>query len=74
MITPLIRADFLRLIFHLSIQQAMIFSKTAMIVENAAKVINRKKNVPQILPPGIWIKTFGSVIKISSGPAPGLIP
>ena len=57
-----------------SIMLAMMFSNTAMIVEKHAKVINRKKNVPQILPPGIWIKTFGSVIKISSGPAPGLIP
>jgi len=55
-------------------QHAMIFSNTAMIVENAANVINKKKKVPQILPPGIWINTFGSVINISSGPAPGLIP
>ena len=72
--TPLIRDAFFLLIPHLSMQLAMMFSKTPMIVENAANVINRKNSAPQKRPPGIWINTFGSVINISSGPAPGLIP
>ena len=49
----------------------MIFSNTAMIVEHAAKNMHRKKIVPQILPPPIALKIFGSVIKIRLGPLSG---
>ena len=57
-----------------SIANVMIFSKTAMIVDAAAKNIHRKNNVPQILPPLIALKIFGSVIKIRLGPCPGFTP
>ena len=42
---------------------------TAMTVENAAKVINRKNSAPQTRPPAILTKTLGSVTKIRLGPA-----
>ena len=35
------------------------------------KTMHRKNNVPQILPPLIALKIFGSVIKIRLGPVPG---
>ena len=45
-----------------------------MIVEHAAKNIQRKKIVPQILPALIALKMFGSVIKIRLGPESGCMP
>ncbi len=56
--------DFLLLHPVSSIAKVMIFSNTAMIVDAAAKNMHRKNNVPQILPPLIALKIFGSVIKI----------
>ena len=47
------------------------FSNTAITVEKLANVINRKKSVPQIRPPVIFTKTFGSVTKIRAGPWSG---
>ena len=38
------------------------------------KNMHRKNNVPQILPPLIALKIFGSVIKIRLGPCPGFTP
>ena len=52
----------------------MIFSNTATTVEKAAKVRKRKKSAPQSLPPLIFAKIFGRVMKISPGPASGLTP
>ena len=46
----------------------MMFWNTAIMVEKAAKDINRKNSVPQILPPAIWLNTLGRVIKIRDGP------
>ena len=51
-----------------------MFWNTARTVEIAAKLINKKNNVPQILPPGIFANTWGRVINNNEGPAPGLIP
>ena len=45
--------DFFLVKFHNSIVQAIIFSNTAMTVDNDAKAINRKNRAPQILPPVI---------------------
>ena len=68
--TMFIKTDFLRLSPKSSIPKATIFSKTATIVVRAAKLINIKKRVPQILPPAMELKIFGKVIKINPGPAP----
>ena len=46
-----------------------MFWNTAKIVDNAAKDINRKNNVPHNLPAGIFINTCGNVTKIRFGPA-----
>ena len=54
---------------HKSCANAMIFWNTAMIVESAANVINKKNKLPQMRPPDILIKTFGNVMKIKLGPA-----
>ena len=59
---------------HRSTAKDRIFSNTAIIVDNAAKDINKKNRDPQIRPPAIWLNTFGSVIKIRDGPAPGSMP
>ena len=52
----------------------MIFSNTAIIVDAAAKSIQRKKILPQILPPAIELNIFGNVIKIRFGPLSGFTP
>ena len=59
---------------HLSMTKLMRFSKTAMMVDSAAKLMNRKKSAPQSWPNGIWLKTMGSVTKTSEGPSPGFTP
>lgn len=71
MMIVLMRTDFFLLMPNISIQNEMMFSNTAMIVEKHAKVINRKNRVPQILPPAIFTNTFGSVTKIRAGPWSG---
>ena len=53
---------------HLSIPNEIRFSNTAVTVDIAAKIINKKKSVPHNPPKGIWLNTFGSVSKISPGP------
>ena len=44
-----------------------------IVVENAAKLINTKKNAPHTRPPCIELNTLGRVTKIKSGPLSGLI-
>ena len=51
-----------------SIAKATIFSNTAMIVVSAANDRKMKNNVPQICPPGIELKIFGSVMNTRPGP------
>ncbi len=46
-----------------SISKAMMFSNTAMIVDSAAKVRNRKNRALHTNPPGICAKILGSVMK-----------
>ena len=65
---PFIRAAFFLLQPSVSIQEDIMFSNTAITVENEANVINRKKSEPQILPPDMFTNTLGSVTKISPGP------
>ena len=52
----------------------MMFSNTAMIVDRAAKLMNRKNSVPHNWPSGIWLNTLGSVMNTRPGPAPGSTP
>ena len=59
---------------HLSIQQARMFSKTAVTVERAAKKRNTKNMAPHSRPPGMALKTLGRVTKIRLGPASGCTP
>ena len=59
---------------HLSMLQARRFSNTAMTVESAAKLMNRKKSEPHSWPRGICSNTEGSVMNTSDGPASGLTP
>ena len=68
---PLMRVDFFLPQPKLSIPLAIRFSKTAITVERLAKVMKRKKSVPQSLPPAMFAKTLGRVMKMSEGPASG---
>ena len=52
----------------------MMFSNTAMIVENAANVMNTKNKLPHNLPIGMLLKIFGNVTKIRFGPLSGCTP
>ena len=61
----------LRVQFHLSIDQLMRFSNTAMMVDSAAKLMNTKNSAPHSCPSGIWLNTLGSVTNTSPGPLPG---
>lgn len=54
-----------------SIQNAMIFSNTAITVESAAKLRKIKNIVPKKEPIGMFEKTFGRVSKTKLGPLPG---
>ena len=74
MATPVKSAAACRFHPRRSIRPAMMFSKTAMTVERAAKLMKRKKRVLQSCPLGIWLNMLGSVTKIRPGPAPGLTP
>ena len=62
------RTAFLRVQPVKSVAKEMMFWNTAIMVEKAAKDINRKNSVPQILPPAIWLNTLGRVMKIKDGP------
>ena len=55
-------------------QMARMFSRTASTVEKLAKIMNRKNSVPQRRPPAMFVKTFGSVRKMSAGPSFGSTP
>ena len=65
---------FLRFQPNSSILNTIRFSNTAMIVETAANVRNRKNRLPHKAPPLIFAKILGRVIKIRLGPASGWIP
>ena len=67
----LISTAFFLVILNFSTQQVSIFSNNAITVENAAKVINRKNKLPQILPPFIEVNTLGNVMNIRLGPLSG---
>ena len=67
-IIAFIIAVFLRDHFQRSIHDDIIFSKTAITVENAAKAMKIKNQLPHIRPPGIFAKIFGKVTNISFGP------
>ena len=41
---------------------------------SALKDIKIKNNVPQNLPPAMWLNTLGSVMKIREGPEVGSMP
>ena len=43
-------------------------------VLKAAKLMNKKNKDPQILPPPIWLKMLGKVMKSKEGPASGCTP
>ena len=57
-----------------SIQKETMFSKTPTMVDSAAQNKNRKNKEPQIRPPAICVKMFGSVMNTSPGPASGSTP
>ena len=57
-----------------SVAKEMIFWNTAITVDSAAKDIKIKNNVPQNLPPAMWLNTLGSVMKIREGPEVGSMP
>ena len=67
----LISTAFFLVILNFSTQQVSIFSNNAITVENAAKVINRKNKLPQMLPPFIEVNTLGNVMNIRLGPLSG---
>ena len=48
--------------------------KQLLLEQEVEKDRNRKKRLPQIRPPVIWLKRFGSVMNIKEGPASGSIP
>ena len=56
---------------HLSMDQLMRFSNTAMMVDSAAKLMNTKNSAPHSCPIGIWPNTLGSVTNTRPGPLPG---
>ena len=51
-----------------SMQLERMFSNTAITVEKLAKVMKRKKRLPHRMPPFMFTKTLGKVIKIRLGP------
>ncbi len=53
---------------HRSIQQARMFSNTAVTVDRAAKNRNTKNSAPHSRPPGMALNTLGRVTKIRLGP------
>ena len=69
--TMLIAAVFLRLQPVRSMQQDMMFSKTASTVENAANAMNTKNRLPHRRPPAMWLKMLGRVTKMRFGPLSG---
>ena len=49
-------------------------SSTEIDEVSAASSSARKKRMATTPPAGIWLKIYGSVVKTSPGPSPGLIP
>lgn len=69
--TRLMITLFLRLHPSKSIQNAMMFSNTAITVLSAAKLKKIKNNVPHRLPKGMLANTLGKVTNTSDGPLSG---
>ena len=68
-----IRIQLMKHVFFLdhpntSMQHEIMFSNTAITVENEANVINTKNKLPQSLPSDMLLKMFGRVMKIKLGP------
>ena len=63
-----ISATLRRLSLVSSSQKDMMFSKTAMTVENAANIINTKNSAPTIRPPGMLLKMLESVVNRKLAP------
>ena len=72
MAIPFMSAAFFTLQFHRSCAKDMIFWNTAIMVESAAKDMNRKNSAPQNLPPFMALNTLGRVTNTRPGPYPGL--
>ena len=70
-IIPFIKTAFFLSQFHKSLQNARIFSNTAVRVDKAAKLIKIKNSVPHSLPAAILLNMFGKVTNTSPGPEPG---
>ena len=74
MSAPFTRHAFSRRTPHWSIENAIIVSNTAITVDSAAKLMNRKNSVPHSCPRGIALNTMGSVMNTSDGPEAGSTP
>ena len=66
--TPFTSAAFLRVQPVRSMVQARMFSNTAMMVEKAAKLMNKKNRLPHTRPAGMSLNTLGRVMKMRLGP------
>ena len=66
--TIFITAIFRRLIWVSSNQKDIMFSNTAITVENAANTINKKNRVPIILPTGIELNMLERVVNKKLAP------
>ena len=64
----LMSTAFFRLIRHRSMVKEMMFSKTAITVDRAAKDRNRKKAAPHSRPMGMALKMLGRVMNTRGGP------
>ena len=59
---------FLRLTFFSSTKKVTCTSKREMVDVKAATDSNTKKEIPTIVPAGIWVNNFGKIINTSAGP------
>ena len=74
MATQLMAHAFFRVHLKASMQQEMMFSKTARTVDMAAKVMKTKNRVPHSRPMGMLLNTLGKVTNRRLGPAPTSTP
>ena len=74
MIIPAKRAAFFLSWPKRSMEKLTSFSNTPIMVERAAKYMNRKKRLPSTLPPFMEVNTLGRVRKIRLGPLSGATP
>lgn len=71
---PILTAAFCLGHLRLSMAYATTTSSKEIADVSAATHNSRKNNADHIWPPGINANTFGSVMKVSPGPAPGSAP